>query len=53
MGVMQRFPSLVRRIVERYQAHRYQTSLVNRYRAQTAALQFFIDDRYAALIPER
>lgn len=41
-----RFPSLVRRIVERYQAYRYQTTLVNRYRAQAAALRFFTDDRY-------
>jgi len=42
-----RFPSLVRRIVARYQAHRCQATLVNRYRAQAAALQFFTDDRYA------
>lgn len=42
-----RFPSLVRRIVERYQAYRHQITLVNRYRAQAAALQFFTGDRYA------
>jgi hypothetical protein len=35
-----RFPSLVRRIVERYQVYRYQATLVNRYRPQAAALQF-------------
>lgn len=42
-----RFPSLVRRIVERYQAYLHQITLVNRYRAQAAALQFFTGDRYA------
>lgn len=42
-----RFPSLVRKIVESYQVHRKQQALVNRYRAQAAALRFFTDDGYA------
>lgn len=41
-----RFPSLVRRIVERYQSYQYQTTLVNRYHTQAAVLQFFTEERY-------
>ena len=46
-----RFPSLVRRIVERYQAYRYQATLVNRYRPQAAALQFLPTIGMATLAP--
>lgn len=43
-----RFPSLARQIVENYQNSRLQKSLENRYRAQTAAFQYFTDGRYAS-----
>lgn len=48
-----RFPSLVRKIVESYQSYRKQQALVNRYRAQAAALRFFTDDRYAEYTQSR
>jgi hypothetical protein len=43
-----RFPGLVRKVVDRYQAYQDQQYLKRRYQAQTAALKFFIEDRYAA-----
>ena len=42
-----RFPSLVRQVVDSHRAYQEQQKLVNRYRAQTAAVRFFTDDRYA------
>lgn len=42
-----RFPSLVRRVVEQFQDYQTRHKLAVRYRAQTAALSFFIDKRYS------
>ncbi|TQV87664.1 TniQ family protein [Aliikangiella coralliicola] len=43
-----RFPSLVRKVVDEHQSCKHHQYLVRRYRAQTAALRFFIDERYAS-----
>ncbi|HCS63575.1 MAG TPA: hypothetical protein DIW64_05480 [Cellvibrio sp.] len=48
-----RFPGLVRKVVDRHKAYQDQQYLKRRYRAQTAALKFFIDDRYSAYSQSR
>jgi len=42
-----RFPGLVRKVVDRHKSYQEQQYLKRRYRAQTAALKFFTDERYA------
>ena len=42
-----RFPSLVRRVVEKFQDYQTRHKLAVRYRAQAAALSFFTDKRYS------
>lgn len=48
-----RFPGLVRKVVDCHKAYQDQQYLKRRYRAQTAALKFFIDDRYSAYSQSR
>ncbi len=42
-----RFPDLAKRVVERHQQYQKRQHLVKYYQAQTAALKFFTEERYA------
>lgn len=42
-----RFPDLAKQVTERHQRYQQRERLINRYRAQAAALRFFTDDHYS------